>query len=78
MRELLVRGKNKIDPEVIDPGGRSVEEKSDFTCTLHLSDKVYLKSNKKLLQNKPKYIFVEMEYIGIHLNNYWLHFLIHT
>jgi hypothetical protein len=25
MRELLVRGKNTIDPEVIDPGGRSVE-----------------------------------------------------
>jgi hypothetical protein len=34
MRELLVRGKNTIDPEVIDPGGRSVEDspvKSDFT-----------------------------------------------
>jgi hypothetical protein len=26
MRELLVRGKNTIDPEVIDPGGRSVED----------------------------------------------------
>jgi hypothetical protein len=25
MRELLVRGTNTIDPEVIDPGGRSVE-----------------------------------------------------
>jgi hypothetical protein len=25
MRELLVRGKNTIDPDVIDPGGRSVE-----------------------------------------------------
>jgi hypothetical protein len=25
MRKLLVRGKNTIDPEVIDPGGRSVE-----------------------------------------------------
>jgi hypothetical protein len=37
MRELLVRGKNTIDPEVIDPGGRSVEDspvKSDFTFTL--------------------------------------------
>jgi hypothetical protein len=36
MRELLVRGKNTIDPEVIDPGGRSVEDspvKSDFTFT---------------------------------------------
>jgi hypothetical protein len=34
MRELLARGKNTIDPEVIDPGGRSVEDspvKSDFT-----------------------------------------------
>jgi hypothetical protein len=34
MRELLVRGKNTIDPEVIDPGGRSVEDspvKSNFT-----------------------------------------------
>jgi hypothetical protein len=34
MQELLVRGKNTIDPEVIDPGGRSVEDspvKSDFT-----------------------------------------------
>jgi hypothetical protein len=26
MRELLVRGKNTIDPEVIDPEGRSVEK----------------------------------------------------
>jgi hypothetical protein len=37
MRELLVRGKNTIDSEVIDPGGRSVEDspvKSDFTFTL--------------------------------------------
>jgi hypothetical protein len=36
MRELLVRGKNTIEPEVIDPGGRSVEispVKSDFTFT---------------------------------------------
>jgi hypothetical protein len=36
MRELLVRGKNTIDPEVIDPGGRSVEispVKIDFTFT---------------------------------------------
>jgi hypothetical protein len=36
MRELLVSGKNTIDPEVIDPGGRSVEDspvKSDFTFT---------------------------------------------
>jgi hypothetical protein len=34
MRELLVRGKNTIDPEDIDPGGCSVEDspvKSDFT-----------------------------------------------
>jgi hypothetical protein len=34
MRELLVRGKNTIDPEIIDPGGRSVEispVKIDFT-----------------------------------------------
>jgi hypothetical protein len=39
MRELLVRGKNTIDPEVIDPGGRSVEispVKIDFTFTLHI------------------------------------------
>jgi hypothetical protein len=38
MRELLVRGKNTIDPEVIDPGGRSVEDspvKSDFTFTFY-------------------------------------------
>jgi hypothetical protein len=37
MRELLVRGKNTIDPEVTDPGGRSVADspvKSDFTFTL--------------------------------------------
>jgi hypothetical protein len=37
MRELLVRGKNTIDPEVIDPGGRSVEDipvKSDYTFFL--------------------------------------------
>jgi hypothetical protein len=36
MQELFVRGKNTIDPEVIDPGGRSVEispMKSDFTFT---------------------------------------------
>jgi hypothetical protein len=34
MQELLVRGKNTIDQEVIDPGGRSVEDspvKSDYT-----------------------------------------------
>jgi hypothetical protein len=34
MRELLVRGKNTIDPEVIDSGGRSVGDspvKRDFT-----------------------------------------------
>jgi hypothetical protein len=34
MQELLVRGKNTIDPEVIDPGGQSVEDspvKIDFT-----------------------------------------------
>jgi hypothetical protein len=38
MRELLARGKNTIDPEVIDPGGRSVEDspvKSDFTVTFY-------------------------------------------
>jgi hypothetical protein len=37
MRELLVRGKNTIDPDVIDPGGRSVEispVKRDFTFYL--------------------------------------------
>jgi hypothetical protein len=42
MRELLVRGKNTIDPEVIDPGGRSVEispMKSDFTFTLTVQNK---------------------------------------
>jgi hypothetical protein len=40
MRELLVRGKNTIDPEVIDPGGRSVEDspvKSGFTFTFTIS-----------------------------------------
>jgi hypothetical protein len=26
MQELLVRGKNTINPEVIDPGGQSVED----------------------------------------------------
>jgi hypothetical protein len=39
MRELLVRGKNTIDPEVIDPGGRSVEDspvKRDFNFTLDI------------------------------------------
>jgi hypothetical protein len=39
MQELLVRGKKTIDPEVIDPGGRSVEDspvKSDFTFTFTL------------------------------------------
>jgi hypothetical protein len=38
MRELLVKGKNTIDPEVLDPGGRSVEDspvKSDFTFYLY-------------------------------------------
>jgi hypothetical protein len=38
MLELFVRGKNTIDPEVIDPGGRSVEispVKSDFTFTFY-------------------------------------------
>jgi hypothetical protein len=37
MRELLVRGKNTVDPEVTDPGGRSVEDspvKRDSTFTL--------------------------------------------
>jgi hypothetical protein len=37
MWELLARDKNTIDPEVIDPGGRSVEDspvKSDFTFYL--------------------------------------------
>jgi hypothetical protein len=41
MRELLVRGKNTIDPEVIDPGGRSVEispVKIDFTFTFALDN----------------------------------------
>jgi hypothetical protein len=36
MREILVKGKNTIDPEVIDPGGRSVEDspvKRDFAFT---------------------------------------------
>jgi hypothetical protein len=36
MREVLARGKNTIDPEVIDPDCRSVEDspvKSDFTFT---------------------------------------------
>jgi hypothetical protein len=39
MRELLARGKNTIDPEVIDPGGRRVEDrpvKIDFTFTFTL------------------------------------------
>jgi hypothetical protein len=38
MRELLVRGKNTIAPEVIDPRGRSVEGspvKSAFTFYLY-------------------------------------------
>jgi hypothetical protein len=33
MREL-VRGKNTIGPEVIDPGGRSVEKPREVTLTL--------------------------------------------
>jgi hypothetical protein len=46
MRELLARGKNIIDPEVIDPGGRSVEDspvKSDFTFTFTCSQKRFSK-----------------------------------
>jgi hypothetical protein len=46
MRELLVRGKNTIGPEVIDPGGRSVEDspvKSDFAFTLRVRIKFYAK-----------------------------------
>jgi hypothetical protein len=35
MREL-VRGKNTIGPEVIDPGGRSVEKPREVTLTLTL------------------------------------------
>jgi hypothetical protein len=38
MLVLLVRGKNTIDPEVIVPGGRSVEDspvKRDFTFYLY-------------------------------------------
>jgi hypothetical protein len=38
MWELLAKGKNTTDPEVIDPGGRSVEDspvKSDFTFTFN-------------------------------------------
>jgi hypothetical protein len=48
MRELLVRDKNTIDPEVIDPGGRSVEDspvKSDFTFNNNNNDvTLYLKT----------------------------------
>jgi hypothetical protein len=39
--ELLARGKNTIDPEVIDPEGRSVEispVKIDFTFTFYTDD----------------------------------------
>jgi hypothetical protein len=61
MRELLVRGKNTIDPEVIDPGGRSVEDspvKSDFTFTfiynvLHSSKDSMQHNNRKKLHNLP-------------------------
>jgi hypothetical protein len=44
MPELFVRGKNTIDPEVIDPGGRSVEDspmKSDFTFRLHVPNLIH-------------------------------------
>jgi hypothetical protein len=44
MRELLVRGKNTIDPEIIDPGGRSVEispVKSDYLLPFTASHNVY-------------------------------------
>jgi hypothetical protein len=37
MREL-VRGKNTIGPEVIDPGGRSVEKPSEVS--LNLGDRI--------------------------------------
>jgi hypothetical protein len=40
MREL-VRGKNTIGPEVIDPGGRSVEKPREVTLTLTLTAAMY-------------------------------------
>jgi hypothetical protein len=42
MREVLVRGKNTIDPEVTEPGGRSFEDspvKSDITFLKITHDK---------------------------------------
>jgi hypothetical protein len=49
MRELLIRGKNTIDPEVIDPGGRSVEDSPvkvtlllPFTCYSETPDLIPL------------------------------------
>jgi hypothetical protein len=56
MRELLVRGKNTIDPEVIDPGGRSVEDspvKSNFTFFTILLMLVYWTKNTV---RKAKYV----------------------
>jgi hypothetical protein len=52
MQELLVRGKNTIDPEVIDPGCRSFEispVKSDFTFTLLSDMKISIGSIKDIL-----------------------------
>jgi hypothetical protein len=52
MWELLARGKNTIDPEVIDPGSRSVEDspvKNDFTFTYcHPLTKGYLYMEVKI------------------------------
>jgi hypothetical protein len=58
MRELLVRGKNTIDPEVNDAGGRSVEispVKSDFTFIF--------KSHGSTLSHHPKNPPLQQNYI---------------
>jgi hypothetical protein len=49
MRELLVRGKNTIDPDDIDPGGRSIEDspvKRDFTFTFTFTFTAWLEVMK--------------------------------
>jgi hypothetical protein len=52
MREL-VKGKNTIGPEVIDPGGRSVEKPREVTLTLTYNTLVIrcFKSNKMIFKS---------------------------
>jgi hypothetical protein len=72
MRELLVRGKNTIDPEVIDPGGRSVEDspvKSDFTFTFYCRHRItYTRlSSLSYISDFTTSILFLMERLGLSL-----------